>query len=105
MTRRDHVRRITACLLLACGYVTAATAAQPMTLSDVMALEYAADPRFSPDGERIVYVRMSADPMTDRYRASLSRSACSAWRLSVASRSSCRNVANMLAKRPNTRLK
>ena len=65
------MRRITACLLLAVGYATAAIADQPMTLSDVMTLEYAADPRFSPDGERIVYVRMSADPMTDRYRGAL----------------------------------
>jgi acylaminoacyl-peptidase len=65
------VRRITACLLLAFGNVTATLADQPMALSDVMALEYAADPRFSPDGERIVYVRTSADPMTDRFRGAL----------------------------------
>ena len=65
------MRRITACLLLAFGTVTATFADQPMTLSDVMALEYAADPRFFPDGERIVYVRTSADPMTDRFRGAL----------------------------------
>ena len=65
------MRRFTACLLLAVGITTSAHGDQPMTLSDVMALEYAADPRFSPDGERIVYVRTSADPMTDRFRGAL----------------------------------
>ena len=63
--------RITACLLLVCGAVTPTMADQPMTLSDVMALEYAADPCFSPAGDRSVYVRTSADPMTDRFRGAL----------------------------------
>ena len=54
----------------------APAAVAPMTLKDVMALEYAADPQFAPDGERIVYVRNSADPMTDQFRGAL-------WSISV----------------------
>jgi len=38
---------------------------------DVFDLEYAADPRISPDGERIVYLRSSNDVMTDRTRRTL----------------------------------
>ena len=41
---------------------------QPM---DVFELEYAADPRISPDGSRIVYVRTFMDVMTDRRRTNL----------------------------------
>jgi acylaminoacyl-peptidase len=38
---------------------------------DVFQLEYAADPRISPDGERIVYVRTFMDIMQDRRRSNL----------------------------------
>lgn len=38
---------------------------------DVFELEYANDPRISPDGERIVYERRSNDIMTDRTRSNL----------------------------------
>lgn len=38
---------------------------------DVFELEVAADPRISPDGERIVYVRRGFDIMTDRSRTAL----------------------------------
>jgi len=38
---------------------------------DVFSLEYASDPQISPDGERIVYVRRSADIMSDRFVSSL----------------------------------
>ena len=38
---------------------------------DVFELEYAQDPRISPDGERIVYVRRSMDVMEDRKRSNL----------------------------------
>ena len=41
---------------------------QPM---DVFELEFAADPRISPDGSRVVYVRTSMDVMTDRHRQEL----------------------------------
>ena len=62
--------------VLAAAAQAAAAAPAPMTLADVMALEYAADPQFAPDGERIVYARHSADPMTDRFRGAL-------WSISV----------------------
>ena len=38
---------------------------------DVFQLEYAADPRISPDGESIVYVRNFMDIMKDRRRSNL----------------------------------
>ena len=38
---------------------------------DVFELEYAADPRISPDGELVVYVRTSMDVMEDRKRSNL----------------------------------
>jgi dipeptidyl aminopeptidase/acylaminoacyl peptidase len=40
-------------------------------LKDVFQLEYAADPRISPDGSQIVYARTSMDVMKDRRRSSL----------------------------------
>lgn len=39
--------------------------------SDLFALEQASDPQISPDGSKVVYVRQSADIMTDRGRASI----------------------------------
>ena len=36
-----------------------------LTEMDVFELEYASDPRVSPDGDRVVYVRQFADVMTD----------------------------------------
>ena len=38
---------------------------------DVFDLEWASDPRVSPDGSSIVYVRKSNDIMTDRERSNL----------------------------------
>ena len=38
---------------------------------DVFQLEYAADPRISPDGSKVVYVRTSMDIMRDRKRSEL----------------------------------
>ncbi len=38
---------------------------------DIFDLEYASDPRISPDGERVVYVRNSMDIMTDKARGNL----------------------------------
>jgi acylaminoacyl-peptidase len=67
------------CLLAAALGVTAQAAhaaVTPMSLKDVMALEYATDPQFAPDGKRIVYVRQSADPMTDRFVGAI-------WSISV----------------------
>ncbi len=39
--------------------------------ADVFELEYAGDPRISPDGRRIVYARTFSDIMTDRARSNL----------------------------------
>lgn len=41
------------------------------TALDVFALESAGDPQLSPDGRSVVYVRRTADIMTDRYRSSI----------------------------------
>ncbi|MGI9284139.1 MAG: prolyl oligopeptidase family serine peptidase [Pseudomonadales bacterium] len=41
------------------------------TSNDIFELEYASDPRISPDGRSIVYVRNSMDIMTDRARGNL----------------------------------
>ena len=38
---------------------------------DIFELEYAADPRISPNGRQVVYVRNSMDIMTDSSRANL----------------------------------
>jgi Tol biopolymer transport system component len=38
---------------------------------DVFEMEVAADPRISPDGSRVVYVRRGSDIMTDRSRTAL----------------------------------
>lgn len=40
-------------------------------LKDVFGLEYASDPRISPDGSHVVYVRNSFDIMNDRQRSNL----------------------------------
>jgi dipeptidyl aminopeptidase/acylaminoacyl peptidase len=58
-------------LLLLCMAAGAAAAPPPFSLEDVFALEYADDPRISPDGDRVVYVRKAMDRMTDRVRGSL----------------------------------
>jgi dipeptidyl aminopeptidase/acylaminoacyl peptidase len=52
---------------------TLALAADPKGFSadDVFELEYASDPRISPDGSRIVYERRSNDIMTDGTRSNL----------------------------------
>src|SRR5512145_1115811 len=39
--------------------------------ADVFNLEYADNPRISPDGRWVAYVRVSADIMTDRFRRSI----------------------------------
>ena len=45
--------------------------ADRFTLADVFDLEWASDPRVSPDGRRVVYQRNGFDVMTDRSRSSL----------------------------------
>jgi dipeptidyl aminopeptidase/acylaminoacyl peptidase len=46
-------------------------AARHFTARDVFELEWASDPRFSPDGTRVAYVRNFMDIMSDRRRSSL----------------------------------
>jgi dipeptidyl aminopeptidase/acylaminoacyl peptidase len=56
------------------GAALAAPATGPATTfqaSDLFSLEVATDPRISPDGSRIAYVRRSGDVMTDRMRPSI----------------------------------
>ncbi len=48
-----------------------AATADRMQYLDIFEMEVAADPRISPDGSRIVYVRRGFDIMTDRGRSSL----------------------------------
>mgnify|MGYP006276648837 FL=1 len=53
---------------LSCALVAAAAVAapeRPFSRMDVFELEWASDPRISPDGEHIVYVRNGMDVMTD----------------------------------------
>lgn len=67
-------RFVLTCFLLAAasaGAQTDGAALDVLQPRDVFDLEYASDPRISPDGERIVYVRRSGDVMTDRFRSSL----------------------------------
>jgi dipeptidyl aminopeptidase/acylaminoacyl peptidase len=58
-------------LLLLCVALNAAASAPPLALEDVFALEYAEDPRISPEGNVIIYVRNRMDRMTDRVSSSL----------------------------------
>ncbi|WP_419941992.1 S9 family peptidase [Candidatus Palauibacter sp.] len=67
------MKRIALALFAAAGVLVAEAAAaqqhfQPM---DVFELEYAADPRISPDGGQVVYVRTSMDIMRDGKRSEL----------------------------------
>ena len=62
-------------LKMAVTFLVAAAAATAQndrfTAEDVFQLERAVDPRISPDGSRVVYVRTGFDIMTDRDRSSL----------------------------------
>ncbi len=62
-------------LIIAIALVSSAAAARddlkPFGPDDVFELEYAGDPRISPDGQRIVYERRSNDIMTDSTRSNL----------------------------------
>ena len=53
------------CLLLALAAPPLAAQTDRLTEMNVFDLEYAGDPRISPDGEWVVYVRQFADVMTD----------------------------------------
>ena len=60
-----------AALAAAAAISTAAAAQERFTALDVFELEHAADPRISPDGSRVLYVRRSNDIMTDKTRGNL----------------------------------
>lgn len=49
----------------------AAALAKPFALEDLFAMEWASDPRISPDGAQVVYVRNFADRQHDRWRSNL----------------------------------
>ena len=53
-------------LFLAVATTTVGTAAEPLQPRDVFELEWASDPRISPDGESVAYVRNYMDVMSDR---------------------------------------
>jgi len=60
------------CVCVASRVVLGADAPQTRLVpADVFALEYASDPRISPDSEHVVYTRRSGDIMTDRFRSSV----------------------------------
>ena len=69
---------LAAAMALTASVATAQPAQEPprerprvFTASDVFSLEYADNPRISPDGRWVAYVRVSADIMTDRFKRSI----------------------------------
>jgi acylaminoacyl-peptidase len=62
---------IASTLLLAPLLLAQAPELQPLQPADVFELEVAADPRISPDGTQVVYVRRFADRMEDVFRTNL----------------------------------
>ena len=65
-------RTLAACVLLATASAALPAFAEGrFTALDVFQLEHASDPRISPDGEQVVYVRRFNDIMTDRTRSNL----------------------------------
>lgn len=65
-------RRLCLLPLLWLGLATPAFAdLPPLSLEDVFALEYAEDPRITPEGDRVVYIRRTMDRMTDRAQSAL----------------------------------
>lgn len=70
MTRLSRLLSIIAfSFALLCSATTAAE--DHFKATDIFELEYVQDPRISPDGKQVVYVRRSMDIMTDRGRGSL----------------------------------
>ena len=70
---RLAIRRLAFAALFLPGAWAPALALPPLSLEDVFSIEYASDPRIGPEGDRIVYVRNSMDPKTDRVRGSTCR--------------------------------
>jgi acylaminoacyl-peptidase len=61
-----NLRTAFSVLSLAAATVTTALAAEPFKLLDIFELEWASDPRISPDGKNVAYVRNYMDIMADR---------------------------------------
>ena len=59
------------CLFLGLAALPLAAQTDRLTEMNVFDLEYASDPRISPDGEWVVYVRQFADVMTDMNHSNL----------------------------------
>jgi len=70
------MRVLSVCCAFSLSSLAAAAAPDLFQPSGVFALEYAADPRLSPDGARVAYVRRSGDVMRDRFASSI-------WMVSV----------------------
>jgi len=69
MTTRAATLVLAALVALPC--VTSAAGKPPFAPLDVFGLEWASDPRISPDGARIAYVRRSFDVKTDTQRGAI----------------------------------
>ena len=70
--KRLVIRAMSAWLLMLLSlFVCAEQSKDALKISDVFELESATDPRISPDGKQIVYVRQFADIMTDKYYSNL----------------------------------
>ncbi|MEM8696839.1 MAG: S9 family peptidase [Pseudomonadota bacterium] len=65
------MRFLTLALGLMLATPLAAQSGERFSGADLFALEYAADPRISPDGRQVAYVRMSGDIMVDRFMPSI----------------------------------
>src|SRR5262245_6040593 len=59
------------CTLFLLGPPVAGAARRPMVEQDIYRFVWVADPQISPDGSRVVYVRVTADSAADEYRTSL----------------------------------
>ena len=56
---------------LALSLLAVAADKKPLAIEDVFEFEYASDPRISPDGKNVVYVRKFSDVMTDKSYSNL----------------------------------
>jgi acylaminoacyl-peptidase len=65
------VSRMLLYILLMAAITLAAQQKSPLELSDIFNLEYVSEPRVSPDGTRVLYVRNFKDIMTDRNLSNL----------------------------------
>lgn len=69
--QRELFRRLPVLIGLILSARLMAAEKPPLTAADVFHLEWVGDPQISPDGTSVIYVRRSADIMTDRYYTNL----------------------------------